>query len=116
VKGLTAEDRKLIVITVVATVAANLLTVVMVGLAIIIAHNLRVTPDTPKSYFLLIPVTATPATVALVALSIVKFDLKGKDSTAAQVVRWVMIALCAVATLCLIVLLLAWVGYASGIK
>ena len=56
VKSLTDEDRKLIVITVVATVAANLLTVVMVGLAIIIAHNLRVTPDTPKSYFLLIPV------------------------------------------------------------
>jgi hypothetical protein len=116
VKGFTAEDRKLIVITVVATVAANLLTVVMVGLAIIIAHHLRVTPNAPKSYFLLIPVTATSATVALVALSIVKFDLKGKDSTVAQVVRRVMIALCAVATLCLVVLPLAWVGYASGIK
>lgn len=115
-KGLAAEDRKLIVITVVATVAANLLTVIMVGLAIIVAHNLRVTPNTPKSYLLLIPVTCTPATVALIALSIVKFDLRGKGSRVAQVVRWVMIAVCAVATLCLAVLLLAWVGYASGIK
>lgn len=115
-KGLTAEDRKLIVITVVATVVANLLTIVMVGLAVIIAHNLRLTPDTPKSYFLLIPVTATPATIALVALSFIKFDLKGRHSLVAQVVKWVMIALCAVATLCLVVLLLAWVGYASGIK
>jgi hypothetical protein len=116
VKSLTAEDRKRIVITVLAAVAANLLTVAVVGLAIIIAHNLRVAPGTPKSYFLLIPVTVTPATVALIALSIVKFNLSDKNSAVAQVTRWVMIAVCALDALCLVVLLLAWVGHAPGIK
>jgi hypothetical protein len=109
VKSLTAEDRKRIVITVLAAVAANLLTVAVVGLAIIIAHNLRVATDTPKSYFQLIPVTVTPATVALIALSIVKFNLNDKNSAVAQVTRWVMIAVCALDAICLVVLLLAWV-------
>ena len=50
-KSLTSEDRKLIVITVAATVAANLITVVVVALAIIIARDFRPQPGTPKSYF-----------------------------------------------------------------
>lgn len=69
-KSLTSEDRKLIVITVAATVAANLITVVVVALAIIIARDFRPQPGTPKSYFLLIPVTATPATITLIAFSV----------------------------------------------
>jgi hypothetical protein len=42
--------------------------------------------------FPLIPVTVAPATVALIALSIVKFNLNEKNSAVAQVTRRVMIA------------------------
>lgn len=114
-KSLAPEDRKLVVITVVATVAANLITVVVVALAITLARDLKPQPDTPKSYLLLIPVTASPATVALIAFS-VQSTLKENSSVVAKIFRWAMIVLGVVATFCLLLLVLSWVGFASGIK
>ena len=114
-KSLTADDRKLIVITVAATVAANLITVVLVALAIITARAFNPQPHTPLNYLAILSVTATPATITLIAFS-VRYDLRNKEAIAAKIVRWVMAALGIVATFSLLLLLLGWVGFASGVK
>lgn len=114
--NLTAEDRKVIVITVAATVAANLITLVLVALAINIARGYSPRPRTPLNFEMLLSITATPALFIVLPLEILRRNLKDKTSFASKVVRVIMLVVISVSSFFLVLLLLVWVGLASGVK
>jgi hypothetical protein len=58
----------------------------------------------------------TPALFAIPSLSILQHDLKGKSSRASKVTKSLMLVVFSVSTLSLLLLLLACVRFASGVK
>jgi hypothetical protein len=104
-KFLTHEDVRLIVITVAATVAANLLTVMVVGIAIVVVRHNKVTTDNlvvSSLFFACI----TPLSIFAVKK---KFGLEGRNDTDTG---WLFLTL---GILGLFTCILIWVGLAAGI-
>jgi len=109
----TSEDTKLLVITFLGTVAANLVTVIFVGLAIAIAHFLR-PGHGGVPYILLIAVTLAAVIYVPIGLRtmrkatrIVGLSVSTKRFAIGSVTIMILIAS---------MFVLVWVGIAAGIK
>jgi hypothetical protein len=121
--SLSSDDIKLLVITFVGTVAANLITVVFVGIAIAIAHLLRDKHATLSLYILTLIITiisiAAPVSTFIVARGKLRDKLWPRDTkyrTAQKIIEWNFIISAIVLAVFALIFILFWIGLAAGIK
>jgi hypothetical protein len=100
----SSDDIKLLIITFAGTLAANILTVVFVGLALAIVHAFRFTPSLYRIYFL--------AVATFVSIILPLFILTPITSES----RNIRIIVAAGAISMVLFCILLWVGLAAGIK
>jgi len=113
----TSDDRKLLMITIVATVAANIVTVVVVALAVIIARSMRPNPGTPGNYAFLFGSSIFPLLAVFTVLHVLHTSKHEKKRDLwYQVVKWTLIAIGAFEGLFALLYILAFIGFATGIK
>ena len=111
----TSDDKKQLIITIAATVAANVITIIIIALAIIVARSFRPHPATSASYAILLSSSTVPISIILMALS-VRSDYTRSASIVGKIVKLIMTVI-AIATGFLILLgLLGWIGIAVGVK
>jgi len=106
------DDSKLLVITVAATVIANVVTVLFIGAAIALAHSFRPTRPTSWPYFILLAMTA----MATISVYMVVYSLRrsGSKRDAYPGERAVKFALITVGlfSACLgLIFALVWIGW-----
>lgn len=117
----TPDDSKLLVITVGATVVANLITVMFVALAIIVARHSLQQPASVGDYAFFAGTGIFPA---LAIFSILWFFNhrrhdkrrdKGTDFTD-RIIRWVLVIVGICEGFYALLYLLAWIGFAAGFR
>jgi hypothetical protein len=119
----TKGDIKLFIITVAATVAANILTVIMVALAVILARSSRPNPPTPGNYAFFFAITLFP----LLGLWGCFYGLhiaRGRHTSRTigvpdffdKTIKWTLVIIGVVEGLISIIYILTWIGFAAGIK
>ena len=110
-QGWTPDDNKLLVITIAATVAANIITVVIVALAVIIARSVQPHPGTPGNYAFFLGTSIFPVMTACAAIYFWRRSKHEKDfSFPLRTIKWAIVILgrrCGVVTL-LDILSLDW--------
>jgi amino acid transporter len=117
-QGLTKEDGKLFLITVAATVVANIVTVIIVAIAIILARSARPHPATPANYAFSFVFALVPALVGLptlYSLSRFKGSSQLSDNVNKVIKLIIRVLVIVVGTLSLL-FILAWIGFAAGIS
>lgn len=105
------DDIKLLMITFAGTVAANIVTVLFVGLAIVAAHSADITHLSLISILVLPVVTIGGIMVPIVVRTSLR-RLRDSD----KLLKKIVIGLTIFLTGCTIYFLLVWVGIAAGIK
>jgi hypothetical protein len=112
----TSNDIKLLVITIVATTAANIITVVLVGVAIIIArshHSLR----TPRDYAWFFVGSILAAMICGVCIWGWRQSGTSKaDPLKIRAISWGIRVFTAWFGLIFLLYILSWIGFAAGIK
>lgn len=113
----TPGDSKLLVITIAATVTANIVTVILVALAVIVARSFRPNPGTPGNYAFLFGISALPVITACVAFSTLR-RLRRERATflGDRAFKWVMAILGITAGFSALLYILGWIGLAAGIR
>jgi uncharacterized BrkB/YihY/UPF0761 family membrane protein len=121
----TSGDTKVLVITIAATVAANIITVLIVALAVILARTAQPHPGTPEFYALFLGFTAYCVFGVIMVFSgwrnakARKSEESNLDPTTAQIVRiarWVIAVLGTLILFGTLIFVLAVVGFAVGVK
>lgn len=113
----TADDTKLLVITLSGTVAANIITVIVVGVAVSIARSFHPTGKSLWPYGILLAETA----MAVVSISMIIYTLRHsrnekETSLSIKTIRASMIIVGAFVACLSLIFALAWIGLAAGIK
>lgn len=108
----TSDDIKLLVITFAGTVAANLITVLFVGLAIVLVH-IGYAHHHPELFVLTLIALTIMATIGVVLLFRIFSYRRKRGFHDYNPAKWL---LAAPLVFGVILLLLFWVGVASGIK
>ena len=111
----TSDDKKQLVITIVAAVAANVITIIIVALAIIAARSFHPHPATSASYAILLSSSTVPISVILMALS-VRSDYTRAVSVVSKIVKLIMTVIAIAAGFLILLILLGWIGIAVGVK
>jgi hypothetical protein len=112
----STDDIKLLVITFVGTVAANLITVLIVGLAVIIAREHIFNTNHANGVGIAALIFMTFSTIILPVLWLSGLRrMRHRTDTPGPIVKMVMVS-SVVMTGIAILLILTWVGIASGIK
>jgi hypothetical protein len=110
-------DVKLLTMTIVATVTANIITVILIALTIIVARSMRPHPGTPGNYAFLFGSSMIPLMAVWTVLYFWRISRREKASDlASQVIRWIMISVGIFEGLYLLLFVLALIGFATGIK
>jgi hypothetical protein len=114
--SLTSEDIKLLVITFAGTVAANLVTVLFVGLAIAIAHSFDLA-GAPLGWIILVTFATVVSITTAVSLSVIfsrERNTEQKFFTGRYKKFWTTLGVYSAVAALMFVLM--WIGIASGIK
>jgi hypothetical protein len=113
----TPGDIKLLIITIAGTVAANIITVIVVALAIIAARSGRPTSNTPGAYAFLLGATSFPVITVYMAFSYLHhIRHRRSNSFGDQAFKWVLTILGLASGCIALVYILTWIGFAVGIK
>jgi hypothetical protein len=113
----TPGDIKLLIITIAGTVAANIITVIIVALAIIVARSFRPNPGTPSNYIFLLGISAFPALAAYAAFSSLYRTKRERTASLLDKARkWAMIVSGLGAGFLTLLYILGWIGFAVGVK
>lgn len=118
VESLTREDVKLFIITVVATVFSNVITVIIIALAIILARSSRPHPGTLGNYAFFFGVTMFTflgVSGGLWSL-IVARTRHGKSDYVEKILKWIIVAVSVVEGIIALIFALTWVGFSAGVK
>jgi uncharacterized membrane protein YqjE len=114
---LTSEDIKLLVVTFAGTVAANLITVLLLGLAIIIGHSFHPTGRSFWPYGILLAMTAMAVISVLAAISTWRRSRDVKETSFEyKAIRGALAVMGLSGVFMLLLFMLAWIGIAAGIK
>jgi hypothetical protein len=113
----TPGDSKLLMITIAATVVANIVTIILVALAIIVARSFRPNPGTPANYIFLLGISAFPALAAYAAFSsLYRTRRKSIASPFDKVRKWAIVITGLGAGFLTLLYILGWIGFAVGVK
>ena len=113
----TSDDSKLLVITIAATVAANIITAVMVALAIIVARSMRPNPATPGNYAFLFGTSIFPLLAVWSVLFFFRVSRREKNKDLVdQAIKWTLIIVGTFEGMFALSYILAFIGFAIGIK
>lgn len=114
----TADDRKLLIITVAATIIANMVTIIIVALSIIVLHWMRPTPGATKGDYVIFWLFSL-APASTVFLTFIWWRESRRDKTVRKgwrESRWVVIPLFLFEALFLLLYVLAALGLAVGLN
>jgi len=109
----TINDSKLLMITITATVVANMVTIIMVAMAIIVARSFRPKPATPQNYIFLFWITPFLVLAAYGAFSSL---YRKRNVRSAPVIKWALIIVGLGTGFLALLYVLAWIGFALGVK
>jgi hypothetical protein len=113
----TSGDSKLLVITIAATVAANLITAVIIALAIIVARSMRPHPATPGNYAFLFGASLFPLLAVWAVLFFFRVSRHEKNRDLLdQTLKWTLIIVGTFEGMFALSYILAFIGFAIGIK
>lgn len=116
-QGWTPDDNKLLVITIAATVAANIITVVIVALAVIIARSVQPHPGTPGNYAFFLGTSIFPVMTACAAIYFWRRSKHEKDfSFPLRTIKWAIVILGIFGGVVTLLDILAWIGFAAGVR
>lgn len=117
--NLSSQDIKLLVITFAGTVAANIVTVLLVALAIIVARSFHPVGTSPWPYVILLAETA----MGVIAVQMVTYTLRRRRSGGERhiipgykAIKGGLIIAGVFNACLLLIFVLAWIGFAAGIK
>jgi small-conductance mechanosensitive channel len=112
-KTWTPDDTKLLAITAIATMAANVVTVILVALAIIVARSFRPNPGTPGNYVFL----AIPSILMILGTGLIISRRSFKRDESENIVSlWFSRIVNVLIIFSALLYTLAWIGFAVGIK
>ena len=113
----TPEDGKLLIITTAATVTANIVTIIIVALALIISRSFRPNPSTPKNYIWFLGISAIPVLTAYVAFySLYRTRREEDDSPYDGIRKWALVITGLGTGFLALLYILSWIGFAVGVK
>jgi hypothetical protein len=113
----TPDDRKLLIITIAATVAANIITVILVALAIILARSFRPHPRTTGNYESVFGSSLLPALGVWTVLSFWRHSRRKRATDSVdRMIRWTMAILGIFEGLFILSYILAFIGFAAGVR
>jgi hypothetical protein len=112
-QSFTREDAKLFIVTTVATVIANVITVIVVALALLLARS-QPYPVTSTNYLVLIVLTVSFAAAAPGGYFMIVAIWKPKD-VSERMLKWFLLIIFSGVALAVIVFILTWIGIAEGI-
>jgi hypothetical protein len=113
----TSDDSKLLIITIAATVVANIFTVILVALAVIVARSMRPNPGTPGSYAFFFGSSLFPLMGVWVILSFLRITRRGKEvDFTGRVIKWIIIAVGILEGFFALLYVLGMIGFAVGVK
>lgn len=116
-QGGNQGDLKSFAIATAATVAGNIITVMIIAVALILAHDYQPRPTTASDYEVLFGVTAIPFVAALMAFYFVYRSGKKKGHfLGAGCISYIVAALGVVFGFISLLYALVWLGFAAGIK
>jgi Na+/phosphate symporter len=112
-QSFTREDVKLFMLTIVATVIANVITVIVVALAILFARS-QPHPVTPGSYIILLVSTVTCIVVVPSGFFIIAAVWKGSTQNE-KFIKWAGLIIFPALAIFGVIFILTWIGLAEGI-
>lgn len=115
----TPDDTKLLIITAGATVAANIITIVVVALAIVVARSTHLTPGATVGYWVFFWASAFFPLMTIAMVVVFWRNRRGRaalDSFVDRVIRWVMAFAALFSAFMTLIYLLSLIGLATGIK
>jgi len=116
-RNITKDDVKLFIITILATVAANIITVIIVALAVIVARGARPTPPTPGNYAINFALSLGPMILLWSAVfpGLRILATHKMPDLFAKVFKWLIVALLVAEGIITMIYILMWIGFAVGI-
>ena len=113
----TSDDSKLLIITIAATVVANIFTVILVALTVIVARSMRPNPGTPGSYVFFFGSSLLPLIGVWMILSFLRATRRGKEvDLTSRVIKWIIIAVGILEGFFALLYVLGMIGFAVGVK
>ena|ERR1700733_1340821 len=113
-QSFTKEDAKLFIVTAIATVVANVATVIIVALAILLARS-RPHP-VPPDYYLFTAVLTISFTVSAIAGPFMIATVWKGRSLNDRFMKWAGLIVFSAVIICAIIFTLTWIGIAEGIN
>ena len=113
----TSGDSKLLIITIAATVVANIFTVILVALAVIVARSMRPNPGTPGSYAFFVGSSLFPLIGVWMILSFLRITRRRKEvDFTGRVIKWIIIAVGILEGFFALLYVLGMIGFAVGVR
>lgn len=113
----TSDDSKLLIITIAATIVANIFTVIVVALTVIVARSMRPNPGTPGSYAFFFGSSLFPLIGVWIILSFLRTTRRKKEvDLTGQVIKWIIIAVGILEGFFALLYILGMIGFAAGVK